>query len=68
MMNSLDALIKSTNFAQKLNNQLGISNSMMQMIHSQELSQNKLSAITMTDAIFKGIAHQQNYFKFQNQH
>lgn len=62
MMNSLDAIIKSTNFAQKLNNQLGISNSMMQMIHSQELWQNKLSAITMTDAVFKGIAHQQNYY------
>ncbi|AIJ37746.1 hypothetical protein [Flavobacterium psychrophilum] len=62
MMNSLDAIIKSTNFAQKLNNQLGISNSMMQMIHSQELWQNKLSAMTMSDAIFKSIAHQQNYF------
>ncbi|AIG30325.1 hypothetical protein IA01_07560 [Flavobacterium psychrophilum] len=61
-MNSLDAIIKSTNFAQKLNNQLGISNSMMQMIHSQELWQNKLSAMTMSDAIFKSIAHQQNYF------
>lgn len=62
MMNSLDAIIKSTNFAQKLNNQLGIGNSMMQMIHSQELWQNKLSAMTMSDAIFKSIAHQQNYF------
>ncbi|KAB1157813.1 hypothetical protein [Flavobacterium luteum] len=62
MMNSLDAIIKSTNFAQKLNNQLGISNSMMKMMHSQELWQNKLSSITMTDAIFKGIARQQNYF------
>lgn len=62
-MNPLDALMKSTNFAQKLNNQLGISNSMMQMIHSQELWQNKLSAMTMSDAIFKSIAHQQNYFQ-----
>ncbi|TRW96383.1 hypothetical protein FNW10_16815 [Flavobacterium gawalongense] len=62
MMNSLDAIIKSTDFAQKLNNQLGISNSMMQMMHSQELWQNKLSAMTMSDAIFKSIAHQQNYF------
>jgi hypothetical protein len=63
MMNSLDAIIKSTNFAQKINNQLGISNSMMQMMHSQELWQNKLSALTMTDAVFKGIAHhQQNYY------
>ena len=35
---------------------------MMQMIHSQELLQNKLSAMTMSDAIFKSIAHQQNYF------
>ncbi|SDH06754.1 hypothetical protein SAMN04488062_10425 [Flavobacterium omnivorum] len=61
-MNSLDAIIKSTNFAQKLNNQLGISNSMMQMMHSQELWQNKLSAMTMSDAIFKSIAHQQSYF------
>ena len=62
MINSLDAIIKSTNFAQKINNQLGISNSMIQMIHSQELWQNKLSAMTMSDAIFKSIAHQQNYF------
>ena len=62
MMNSLDAIIKSTNFAQKLNNQLSISNSMMQMIHSQELWQNKLSAMTMSDAIFKSIAQQQNLF------
>lgn len=62
MMNSLDAIIKSTDFAQKLNNQLGISNSMMQMMHSQELWQNKLSAMTMSDAIFKSIVHQQNYF------
>jgi hypothetical protein len=61
-MNSIDAIIKSTNFAQKLNNQLGISNSMMQMIHSQKLWQNKLSAMTMSDAIFKSIAQQQNYF------
>lgn len=61
MMNSLDAIIKSTNFAQKLNNQLGISNPMMLMMHSQELWQNKLSAMTMSDAIFKSIAHQQNY-------
>lgn len=61
-MNSLDAIIKSTNFAQKLNNQLGISNSMMQMMHSQERWQNKLSAMTMSDAIFKNIAHQHNYF------
>jgi predicted RNA-binding protein with RPS1 domain len=61
-MNSLDAIIKSTNFAQKLNNQLSISNSMMQMIHSQELWQNKLSAMTMSDAIFKSIAQQQNLF------
>lgn len=61
-MNSLDTIIKSTNFAQKLNNQLGISNSMMKMMHSQELWQNKLSSITMSDAIFKSIAHQQNYF------
>lgn len=27
MMNSLDAIIKSTNFAQKINSQIGISNS-----------------------------------------
>lgn len=62
MINSLDAIIKSTNFAQKINNQLGISNSMMKMINSQEQWQNKLSAITMNDAVFKVIAQQQNYF------
>lgn len=62
MMNSLDAIIKSTNFAQKLNNQLSISNSMMQMIHSQDLWQNNLSAMTMSDAVFKSIAQQQNLF------
>ena len=61
-MNSLDSIIKSTNFAQKISTQLGISNSMMEMLHSQELWQNKLSAITMNDAVFKSIAHQQNYF------
>lgn len=61
-MNSINALLKNTDFAQKLNNQLGISNSMMQMIHSQELWQNKLSAMTMSDAIFKSIVHQQNLF------
>ena len=61
-MNSLDDIIKSTSFAQKLNNQLSINNSMMQMIHSQELWQNNLSAMTMSDAIFKSIAQQQNLF------
>ena len=62
MMNSLDAVIKSRNFVQKMNNQFGISNSMIQMIHSQERWQNKLSAMTMSDAIFKSIAYQQNNF------
>lgn len=60
MMNPLDDLIKSTDFAQKLNNQLGISNSMMQMIHSQELWQNQLSAIKMNNAVFHAISQQQN--------
>lgn len=60
-MNSLDAIIKNTNLAQKINNQLGISNSMMKMINSQEQWQNKLSATTMNDAVSKVIA-QQNYF------
>jgi hypothetical protein len=59
-MNPLDDLIKSTDFAQKLNNQLGISNSMMQMIHSQELWQNQLSAIKMNNAVFHAISQQQN--------
>jgi 23S rRNA pseudoU1915 N3-methylase RlmH len=62
MINSLDAIIKSTNFAQKINNQLDISKSMMKMINSQEQWQNKLSALTMNDAVFKVIAQQQNYF------
>ncbi len=62
MINSLDAIIKSTNFAQNINNQLGISNSMMKMLNSQEQWQNKLSAMTMNDAVSKVIAQQQNYF------
>lgn len=62
MINSLDAIIKSTNFAQKINNQLGISNSMMKMLNSQEQWQNKLSAMTMNDAVSKVFAQQQNYF------
>jgi hypothetical protein len=61
-MNPLDNIIKSTSFAQKISTQLGISNSTMQMIQSQELWQNKLSALTMSDAVFKSIAQQQNYF------
>lgn len=61
MINALDSIIKSTNYAQKISAQLGISNSMMEMLHSQELWRNKLSAITMNDAVFKSIAHQQNY-------
>src|SRR5574343_26375 len=62
MINSLDAIIKSTNFAQKINNQLGISNSMMKMMNSHEQWQDKLSAITMSDAVSKVIAQQHNYF------
>lgn len=62
MINSLDAIIKSTNFAQKINNQLGISNSMMKMMNSHEQWQDKLSAITMNDAVSKVIAQQHNYF------
>jgi len=62
MTNSLDAIIKSADFAKKINNQLGISNSMMQIMHSQELWQNKLSTITMNDSVFRTIANQQNYF------
>lgn len=61
-MNSLDALIKSTNFAQKLNNQIGMSSATMKMIQSQELWKNKLGTMNMSDAIFKGIAQQQNRF------
>lgn len=62
MINSLDAIIKSTNFAQKINNQLGISNSMMKMMNSHEQWQDELSAITMSDAVSKVIAQQHNYF------
>ncbi|WP_348825029.1 hypothetical protein [Flavobacterium aestuarii] len=62
MMNSLEALIKSTNFAQNINKQLGIGNSITQLLQSNQLWQKQLSAMTMNDAIFKGIAQQQNLF------
>lgn len=62
MFNSLDAIIKSTDFAQKINSQLSINNSVMQMMHSQDLWQNKLSALTMRDAIFKGIGNRNYQF------
>ncbi len=62
MINSLDTIIKNTNFAQKINNQLGVSNSMMKMLNAQEQWQNKLSAMTMNDAVSKVIAQQHNYF------
>ena len=61
-MNSIDALIKSTEFAQKLNKQLGMSKSMMKFIESQELWQNKLSPMTMTGSIFKAVAQHPNRF------
>ncbi len=61
-MNSLEALIKSTNFAQNINKQLGIGNSITQLLQSNQLWQKQLSAMTMNDAIFKGIAQQQNLF------
>lgn len=62
MMNSFDAIIKSTNFAQNINQQLGIGNSITQMFQSNQLWQSQLSGMTMNDAIFKGIAQQQNLF------
>ncbi len=58
MMNSLDAIIKSTNFAQKINRQIGISNSMIKMIESQELWQKQIGAISMQGAIFKTVEQQ----------
>lgn len=62
MFNSLDAIIKSTDFAQKINSQLVINNSLMQIMHSHDLWQNKLSALTMTDAILKGIGNRNYQF------
>ena len=61
-MNSLEVLIKNTNFAQNINKQLGIGNSITQLLQSNQLWQKQLSAMTMNDAIFKGIAQQQNLF------
>lgn len=61
-MNSINTLLKSTDFAQKLNNQIGIGNSISQMFQSNPIWQNQLSAVTMNSAIFKGIAQQQNLF------
>lgn len=60
MMNSLDALIKSTDFAQKINSQIGIGNSISQMFQSNQIWQNQLSAMTMNNAIFSAISQQQN--------
>ncbi len=61
-MNSLDAIIKSSNLSQKLNSSLGINSSLMQLIQSQGLWQKELSAMTMSEALFKGVAYQQNIF------
>ena len=61
-MNSLDAILKSTDFAQKINSQIGIGNSISQMFQSNPIWQNQLSGVTMNSAIFKGIAQQQNLF------
>jgi hypothetical protein len=58
-MDSLDALIKSTNFAQKINNQIGIGNSISQMLQPN-IWQNQLSAMTMNNAVFSAISQQQN--------
>lgn len=60
MMNSLDALIKSTDFTQKINSQIGIGNSISQMFQSNPIWQNQLSAMTMNSAVFSAISQQQN--------
>ncbi|TDD97918.1 hypothetical protein [Flavobacterium cellulosilyticum] len=60
MMNSLDALIKSTDFTQKINSQIGIGNSISQMFQSNQIWQNQLSAMTMNNAVFSAISQQQN--------
>lgn len=60
MMNSLDALIKNTDFAQKINSQIGIDNSISQMFQSNQIWQNQFSAMTMNNAIFSTISQQQN--------
>lgn len=59
-MNSLDTLIKSTDFAQKINSQIGIGNSISQIFQSNQIWQNQLSAMTMNNAIFSAISQQQN--------
>lgn len=62
MMNSLDALIKSTDFAQKINSQIGLGNSISQMFQSNQVWQNQLSAMTMNNAVFNAISQQQQNF------
>ena len=59
MMDSLDTLIKNINFAQKINNQIGIGNSISQMLQPN-IWQNQLSAMTMNNAVFSAISQQQN--------
>lgn len=61
-MNSINTLLKSTDFAQKINSQIGIGSSISQMYQSNPIWQNQLSAMTMNSAVFKAIAHQQNLF------
>jgi hypothetical protein len=61
-MNSINTLLKSTDFAQKINSQIGIGSSISQMFQSNPFLQNQLSAMTMNSAVFKAIAYQQNLF------
>lgn len=61
-MNSINTLLKSTDFARKINNQIGMASSISQMFQSNLIWQNQLSAITMNSAVFKAIAYQQNLF------
>lgn len=46
-MNPLNALLTNTNFAEKINNQSGISCSMMKMRESQESWQKQIGVMTM---------------------
>lgn len=62
-MNSINTLLKSTDFAQKINSQIGLGNTMMKMMQSQELWQKQVGTMTMYSVIFKMAEQQQEIIK-----
>lgn len=62
-MNSMNTLLKSTDFAQKINSQIGLGSTMMKMMQSQELWQKQVGTMTMYGAIFKMAEQQQEIIK-----